>query len=113
MGRPAAEKSDIPLSVRIFSVCAAVLLVASLAMATLLPPDTSLHEAMHDIDATGADDVQHAMVGMLGKGVWEAVVVPFLLRPVWLVPLSLGLICVGGALTARFHARPHTKRKQS
>jgi len=112
MGRP-AEKTDLTLPARIFSVLAAVLLVGALALATLLPPDMSVHEAMHAIDAAWADDVLHALIGGLGKGVWDAVAVPLLMRPVWLPPLCLGLICVGGALSSSFQATPRTKRRQS
>ena len=113
MGRQAMQKTDIPLTARIFTVLAAIFLVGAVALATMLPPDMTLHEAMHAIDAMKADDLQHTLASTLGKTIWEWVIAPLLLRPVWMVPLSLGVICVGGALTASFHAPPRTKRRQS
>jgi hypothetical protein len=112
MGRP-ADKPDMSLTAKIFSALAAACLVGALALATLLPPDMSLHEAIHTIDALRADLFQQAMIGGLGKGFWESAAVPLLMRPVWLMPLSLGLICVGAALSSSFQATPRTKRKQS
>jgi hypothetical protein len=112
MGRP-ADKTDMSLTAKIFSVLAAAFLVGALALATLLPPDMSLHEAIHAVDALRADNFQQAMIGSLGKGVWNGAAVPLLMRPVWLMPLCLGLICVGGALSSSFQATPRTKRRQS
>jgi len=113
MGRPAADKTDIPLIARIFYVLAAVFLVGAVALASMLPPDMSLHEALHTIDAERADDLQHAMMNALGARFWEAVFVPLLMRPVWIGPLFLGLICVGGAVSASFHATPRANRRRS
>ena len=113
MGRQAMNKTDVPLIARVFTVLAAVFLVGAVALATMLPPDMTLHEAMHAIDAIRADDFQHTLATTLGKTVWDWVIAPLLLRPVWMMPLSLGLICVGGALTASFHAPPRTKHRQS
>jgi len=112
MARP-GDKTDMSLAAKIFSVLAAALLVGALALATLLPPEMSLHEAMHAIDALRADSFQQAVIGGLGKGFWTNAAVPLLMRPVWLLPLCLGLICVGGALSSSFQATPRTKRRQS
>ncbi len=113
MGRQAVDKTDIPMIARVFTVLAAIFLVGAVALATMLPPDMTLHEAMHAIDAARADDWQHTLAHALGKTIWDWVIAPLLLRPVWMVPLSLGLICVGGALTASFHAPPKTKHRRS
>jgi hypothetical protein len=113
MGRQAIGKTDIPLIARVFTVLAAVFLVGAVALATMLPPDMTLHEAIHTIDATRADSFQHALASTFGKTIWAWVIAPLLLRPVWMMPLSLGLICVGGALTASFHAPPRTKHRRS
>ncbi len=112
MSRP-TDKTDLSLPARIFSILAAIFLVGALALGTLLPPDMSLHEAMHAIDAVRADTFQHTLIDGLGRPVWNVVAVPLLLRPVWLIPLCLGLICVGGALSSSFQATPRTKRRQS
>jgi hypothetical protein len=113
MGRQAADKTDTPLTARIFYVLAAVFLVGAVALASMLPPDMSLHEALHTIDSERADSMQHAMVNALGGRFWDSVFVPLLMRPVWLGPLFLGLICVGGAVSAGFHATPRANRRRS
>ena len=92
---------------------AAVLLVGSVALASLLPADVSLRQAVHAIDAGTANGVQRAIVGSFGRGVWDALVVPLLIRPVWMIPVCLGLICVGGAFTALSHGAPRPKQRRS
>ncbi len=113
MGRPATDTQDIPLATRIFAVLAAVFLVASVALGTILPPDMSLHEALHTIDAARADDIQRSIANTVGKGLWQGVLVPLLMRPVWLCPLALGLISIGGAVSTRTQATPRTKHRRS
>ena len=55
MGRQAMDKTEFPLIARVFTVLAAIFLVGAIALATMLPPDMTLHEAMHAIDAMRAD----------------------------------------------------------
>ena len=98
---------------RIFAVLAAVLLVGSVALASLLPADISLRQAVHAIDAAWASHAQQAVIGSLGRGFWAAVVLPLLIRPVWMIPVCLGLICVGGAFTALSQGAPRTKQRRS
>jgi hypothetical protein len=113
MGRPAAERQLTLLIARACSVAAAACLVGTVALATLLPIGMTLHEGLHAIDAAGADEAQRSLIGTVGKGVWNAIFVPVLMRPVWMGPLFLGLLSLGGALSASFQAPPHTKRRQS
>ncbi len=113
MGQQAAEKSVPVLIARLFSAAAAAFLVATVALATLLPATMSLHEGLHAIDAQAADDLQRGTIALLGQGIWRTLLAPILVRPVWMVPLFLGVLSIGGALTASFQAQPHTKRRQS
>ncbi len=103
----------LPILPRLFAVLAAVLLVGSVGLAALLPSDITLGQALAAFDETLPDHLQGAVSHALGHGLWEAVVHPLLIRPVWLIPVSLGLICVGGALTSLSHAPPRTKQRRS
>ncbi len=98
---------------RIFAVLAAVLLVGSVALAALLPPDISLYGALHRVHPVSPDHLQQVVMGRFGHFVWNVVALPLLNRPVWLVPVSLGLICVGGAITAMNPTVPRTKQRRS
>ena len=112
LGRSAAAPG-LSMVPRVFAVLAAVLLVGSVALASLLPADISLRQAVHDIDSAAANHVQQVVVGSLGRGFWDALVVPLLVRPVWMIPVCLGLICVGVAVTALSHGAPRTKQRRS
>ncbi len=110
--RPPAG-SELALVPRVFAVSAAVLLVGSVALASILPPDMSLRQAIAAMDPGAMTTLQHLVTGVLGHGFWDVLCTPLLVRPVWLVPVCLGVVCVGGALTAMSHAAPRTKQKRS
>ncbi len=97
---------------RIFAVLAAVLLVGSVALAALLPTDISLYGALHLLHPVSPDRLQHLVLRSFGHFGWNALALPLLNRPVWLVPVSLGLICVGGAMTT-LSPPPRTKQRRS
>ncbi len=96
-----------------FAVVAAVLLVGSIALASLVPADTNLRQAINAMDGMAIEHAQHAFVGVFGRGFWEAMLVPLLVRPVWMIPVCLGLICVGAAVTALTQASPRPKQHRS
>ena len=98
---------------RAFAVLAAVLLVGSVALAALLPEGTSLGQFLHMIDSTAPRHLQAAVVQVLGHGVTTALVVPFLVRPAWLIPVCLGIMCAGGAVTAMTQVSTRTKQRRS
>ncbi len=98
---------------RIFAVLAAVLLVGSVALAALLPTDISLYGALHLLHPVSPDRLQQLVMGRFGHFVWNGLALPLLNRPVWLIPVSLGLICVGGAMTALSPSAPRTKQRRS
>ena len=112
LGRPAVQPG-LALVPRIFAVVAAVLLVGSIALASLVPSEMNLRQAIDSLDGMATEHAQHALVGVFGHGFWEAVMVPLLVRPVWMIPVCLGLICVGGAVTALSQASPHRKQRRS
>jgi hypothetical protein len=110
--RPTTD-ADLKLMPRIFAVGAAVLLVSSVALASLLPPDTTLAQVIHALDADLLFRGQALLTGWFGHGFWTWLVAPVLARPVWLMPASLGIVCVGGTVSALTHVSPHTKQKRS
>jgi hypothetical protein len=84
---------------RILAVLAASLLVGAVALAMLGPPDMPLGAALFLID----HDLVHAFQGGIqahfDRWMWDDVVLPFLVRPVWLLPAFLGLVLAGVSLT--------------
>ena len=117
MKRPTKTRSpsgpELARLFRVFAVLAAVLLVGSVAMATLLPPETTLYGAIFKLHPLSPEHMQQLVVGRVGHFVWATLALPLLNRPVWMVPVCLGLICVGGAVTAINQAAPHTKQRRS
>lgn len=100
------------MAMRILAVMAAVFLVGAFALATLGPPDMPLGNALFVIDHGLLRTAQQAVQNHLGVWTWGHLVVPLLIRPVWLVPAALGLVCAGGALTLASGA-PHSRRRRS
>lgn len=98
---------------RIFTVLAATLLVASFGLIVLAPYDLSLVQGMTAIDPTLLRHVQHAVIRTLGTRFWANLVTPVLARPVWLMPLGLGMICVGVAATMNTPPAAHRTRRRS
>lgn len=86
------------LRFRIFAVLASSLLVAAVALGTLAPADMSLAQALAALDAESYAGFAHWGHAHLGTGFWRAVLAPWLVRPLWLGPASLGLVFVGCAL---------------
>ena len=80
---------------RALIVLSAVRMVVAFALATAGRLDATLAEALARIDPMLATRMRS------GVPVWMAdrVLLPLLVRPVWLLPLALGLISAGGALT--------------
>jgi hypothetical protein len=98
---------------RVFSVLAAALLVAAVAVATLAPSGMSVLEALNEAVPDMLDGMRHAMTGRFGAFVMQYVVTPLLIRPLWLLPTSLGLVCVGVAASCFPSPSGHTKRRRS
>jgi hypothetical protein len=98
---------------RILAVLAAVLLVASVSVGTLGPPGVPLGQMLILIDPSMLSTVHQAVDHYLVDWVWTYLIVPWLVRPAWLLPASIGLICGGASLTlaSRQAARNHHRRR--
>jgi hypothetical protein len=96
---------------RILAVLAALLLVGAVALAMLAPPDLPLGRALFLLD----HDLPRALHGSIkahfASWMWDDMVLPLLLRPAWLIPASIGLICAGASLTLGSHTGPGPRRR--
>ena len=100
------------MKLKIFSVAAAVFLVAAFALATLGAADQTLGELLGDVDRSlvGAT---HGWLQQAGLGwVWTHALLPLIVRPSWLVPAGLGLVCIGGAATTRSNDAARGQRRR-
>ena len=84
---------------RILAVIAAFFLVGSVALATLGPPSVPLGQLLLMLDHDLTDALRNGIEQHLASWIWSDVVLPLLVRPAWLVPAALGLICAGAAFS--------------
>lgn len=98
---------------RAFSLLAALLLVGAFALAVLGPQDLTLGQGLLLLDHTLLARARSSIVGTLSQGWWDRVAVPLLVRPAWLVPAAIGVICGGVALTLGGGSAPRTRRRRS
>ena len=96
---------------RSFLVLAACLMVGAFALALLPSWDMSLRDAIGGLDPSMPDRARDVVAGVLGPTFWRWSFEPLLVRPSWLLPAALGLICLGGAITAYNPPGRRTKRR--
>jgi hypothetical protein len=100
---------------RILAVLAAALLVGAAALAALGPSEWSLGKVLLLLDHD-ATDAAHAFVGRhFAEWIWADLAMPLLVRPAWLVPATLGLICAGAAASfsgRKTAGRPHRRSQR-
>ena len=92
---------------RIFAVLAAFFLVAAVAIGALTPPGMTLGQGLSNLDGNVTTWLREHSLAWL----WNWVEVPFMMRPMWLIPAGLGLICAGLATTLNLgDAAPRRRR---
>jgi hypothetical protein len=107
-----SEKFGGVMTARIFAVLAAVFLVGAFALASLNAPDMPLAQALFMLNRTAVEALRAGIQAHAAPWLWDSVAVPLLLRPVWLLPASIGVICAGVSLT--FTSQPtHRSRRRS
>lgn len=84
---------------RVLACLAAACLVAAFTMATLLPPLTTLAEALADFDHPLLVWLKSFVETHLSPWLWQNLFVPVMLRPDWLLLACLGVVFAGAALT--------------
>ena len=98
---------------RVLAILAAVLLVGAVALATLGPPDVPLGQALFMVDHDMMQ-AMHSFVGQhLANWMWDYLVSPLMVRPVWLVPAGLGLILAGASLSLSTRKTTHRSHRRS
>ncbi|HWA79727.1 MAG TPA: hypothetical protein VG848_05375 [Acetobacteraceae bacterium] len=96
---------------RALAICAAALMVAAFALATLEPPDMPLGSFLYSVDAGFLNFLQAEIQHHLAPWLWDKVVVPVLMRPAWLLPVAVGIVCAGAATSLAIAANPRSTRR--
>ncbi len=87
---------------RVMAVLAAVFLVGAVGVALIGPPNAPLGAELYALDREGLYAVQTHVTGWL----WDAVALPLLVRPAWLLPACVGILCGGLSLSLASRQRP-------
>jgi hypothetical protein len=98
---------------RVLAILAAMLLVGAVALAMLGPPAVPLGQVLFMVD----HDLMEAVHGFIGTHLaawlWDYLVLPLMLRPAWLVPAALGLLCGGASLSLSTRKSTHRSHRRS
>ncbi len=92
---------------------AAGLLVAGFALATLMPPDLPLGQALLGLDHASLASLHALVVQHASADIWQIIGVPILQRPAWMLPVMAAIIFGGLSLTLRPRAAAPTRRRRS
>jgi len=98
---------------RIFAVLAAMLLVGAVALATLGPPEVPLGQVVFMVDHDLMSALHSGIEKHVAAWVWNYVVQPLMVRPAWLVPACVGLLCAGLSLTLSTRKTTHRSHRRS
>ena len=92
---------------RFFAVMAALCLVGALALGTLGPPGQTLGQGLLMLDHDSTTWLREHSVAWL----WNWIEVPLMIRPLWLIPACIGVICAGMATSLSLgDASPRRRR---
>ncbi len=97
------------MAARIFAVLAALFLVSAVAIGTLTPQGLTLGQGLLMLDRGSPVWLKEHSIDWLWDWLW----VPFLVRPLWLLPACLGLICAGMAASLNIGNASHSRRRRS
>jgi hypothetical protein len=107
------KRSSITAS-RLLAVIAAFSIVGAVAIATVMPATISLAQMVALADHSILVGVQDYVLRHMPEWVWSRVMLPVLERPAWLLPVSVGVIAAGLAVTLSSRPNaPHSRRKRS
>jgi hypothetical protein len=98
---------------RILAVLSAMLLVGAIALAMLGPPSVPLGQALFMLDHDLMNALHSGVEQHLSAWLWEHVAMPLMLRPAWMVPASLGLVCAGMSLSLSTRKSTHRSHRRS
>ena len=98
---------------RVLAVIAAILLVSAVAIATFGSESITLGQALYLLDHDVLDKFPAWSSRTLGDWVWVSIIQPALDRPAWLIPASVGLVCVGLSLSVSNRKTTHRSHRRS
>jgi len=98
---------------RVLAVLAAILLVSAVAIATFGQESVSLGQALNLIDHDFLDRLPAWSSRVLGGWVWTTVIQPLLVRPAWLGPASMGIVCAGVSVSLSSRKTTHRSHRRS
>jgi hypothetical protein len=98
---------------RILAVLAAALLVGAVAVAMLGPPDMPLGQMVFMIDHDLMNAMRSGIEKHLASWIWGYLIAPLMVRPAWLVPAAVGLVCAGMAATLSNRKPAHRSHRRS
>jgi hypothetical protein len=98
---------------RVLAVIAAILLVAAVGIATFGPQSVSLGQALFLLNHDVLDKFPLWLDRTLGAWAWRSLIQPLLVRPAWLVPASLGVVCIGLSLSLSNRKTTHRSHRRS
>ncbi len=97
------------IAARVLMVLASVFLVSAVGLAALAPRGITLNQALTLLDPASITWLRdHAL-----PWIWNGIETPLLVRPVWLLPAALGLICAGLAASFNFAQTSPSRRRRS
>jgi len=91
---------------RVFAALAVLLLLAAAVLATTGPVGLTLDDAISVVDVMAVFRLHRYAMHHWPWWVWGEFAMPWLIRPFWLVPASLGIICAGCAGSLMGKSRP-------
>ena len=98
---------------RTLAVLSAVLLVLAVALATLGSRTFSLAWALTQLDARLVETLHSWTDRYLNAWSWSHLAMPLLVRPAWLLPACLGLICMGLAFSLSYRNNARRSHRRS
>jgi len=100
------------VAIRLFASLCAVGLVVAFAIAATLPVDMDLGAMLLAMDPSTVASLHQFTERVSGDVIWHRVVLPFLLRPDWLLPLMAGVVAGGVAISlSQIGAGHHSTRR--
>ena len=94
---------------RLFAALAALCWASAVLLAATGPQGLTLADAISVVNVMAVFRFQEYAERHLPFWVWGNVALPWLIRPAWLVPASLGIICAGCA--GSFAGKQTAKRR--
>jgi hypothetical protein len=98
---------------RALAIFLAVMIVLSVALATLGRHPVSLGPLLAKLDPALPGLLKATIMDWFGTWTWSNIALPVLVRPAWLLPASLGILALGGLLSWPGSNTTHRSRRRS